>query len=115
MMFITVMTLYLPIALSFGFVNLSTLYLTCVYTCCCRCLQENWRGEIEQCLSKLTTDGIPNDSELIHQREEELKHAQDVRALYEQKLNTADKLYRELKSCKMQLDAKELELQRLVL
>ena len=76
--------------------------------------QENWRGEIEAWLSKLTSDGIPNDSELIHRREEELKHAQDVRLMYEQKLRTADVLYRELKSCKMQLDAKELELQRCV-
>lgn len=75
--------------------------------------QENWRGEIEQCLSKLTTEGIPpHDSELVHKREEELRHAQDVRLLYEQRLHTADRLYRELKSCKMQLDAKELELQR---
>ena len=32
--------------------------------------------------------------------------------MYEQKLQTADKLYKELKSCKNQLDAKELELQR---
>lgn len=74
--------------------------------------QENWRGEIEACLSKLTREGIPHDSELVHQREEELKHAQDVRLLYEQKLSTADRLYKDLKSCKMQLDAKELELQR---
>lgn len=63
-------------------------------------------------MSKLSSDGIPNDSELLHQREEELKHAQDVRLLYEQKLQTADRLYKELKSCKMQLEAKELELQR---
>ena len=54
----------------------------------------------------------PNDSELIQQREEELKHAQDVRVVYEQKLQTADKLYKELKSCKSQLDVKELELTR---
>ena len=42
-------------------------------------LQESWRGEIEECLSKLRIGGIPpNDSELIQQREEELKHAQDI-------------------------------------
>ena len=77
------------------------------------CLQESWRGEIEECLSKLRIEGIPpNNSELIQQREEELKHAQDIRVMYEQKLQTADKLYKELKSCKSQLDAKELELTR---
>jgi hypothetical protein len=76
-------------------------------------LQENWRGEIESCLRKLTTEGIPpHDAELVHQREEELRHAQDVRVLYEQRLHTADTLYKDLKSAKMQLDAKELELQR---
>lgn len=58
--------------------------------------------------------GIPNDSELLHKREEELKHAQDVRELYEEKLQTADKLYNDLKSCKSHLEAKEMELQRLV-
>ncbi len=67
---------------------------------------------MEACLSKLTREGIPRDSELLHRREEELKHAQDVRVLYEQRLHTADKLYKELKSCKMQLEAKELQLQR---
>ena len=50
----------------------------------------------------------------MHQREEELKHAQDVRLLYEQRLSTADQLYKELKSAKMQLDAREMELQRFV-
>lgn len=74
-------------------------------------MQEDWRGEIEQCLSKLRIDGIP-DPELVHQREEELRHAQDVRLMYEQRLKTADTLFKQLKSCKSNLEAKELQLQR---
>ena len=62
-------------------------------------------------MSKLRTDGIP-DPELVHQREEELRHAQDVRLMYEQRLKTADDLFKQLKSCKSSLEAKELQLQR---
>ena len=55
-------------------------------------LQESWRGEIEECLSKLRIKGTPpNNSELIQQREEELKHAQDIRVMYEQKLTSSTK------------------------
>lgn len=64
------------------------------------------------CLGKLREDGIPNDSDLLNKREEELKHAQDVRLLYEQKLQTAEKLYKDLRSCKNHLEAREMELQR---
>lgn len=67
---------------------------------------------MEERLRQLSSDGIPHDSELIHQREEELRHAQDIRLMYEQKLQTADRLYKELRSCKIQLEAKEMELQR---
>ena len=74
-------------------------------------MQEDWRGEIEQHLSKLRTDKIP-DPEMIHQREEELRHAQDVRVMYEQRLKTADHLFKQLRSCKSNLAAKELQLQR---
>ena len=62
-------------------------------------------------MSKLRTDGIP-DPELVHRREEELRHAQDVRSVYEQRLKTADSLFKELRACKSNLEAKELQLQR---
>jgi len=69
---------------------------------------------VEKCLGKLREDGIPNDTNLLSKREEELRHAQDVRVLYEQKLKTAEQLYKDLRSCKNQLEAKEMELQRFV-
>ena len=69
---------------------------------------------MEQCLERLRMEGIPNDSELLHKREVEIRHAQDVREQYEQKLQTADKLFKDLKSCKNHLDAKKKELQRQV-
>ena len=66
-------------------------------------------------MSRMREDGIPtNNAELIHQREEELRHAQDVRELYEQKLDHANQLYRELSSCRRHLDSKELKLHRYV-
>ena len=80
----------------------------------CLVLQESWREEVEKCLGKLREDGIPNDTVLLSKREEELRHVQDVRVLYEQKLQTAEKLYKDLKSCKNHLEAREMELQRLV-
>ena len=74
--------------------------------------QENWRSEIDCYLSKYRTDGIPSDFDLIHRREEELKHAQDVRVVYESKLQVTNQLYKDLRTCRNHLDARELELQR---
>ena len=40
------------------------------------------------------------------------RHAQDVRQMYEQRLEHADLLYHELNNCKRHLDSRELELKR---
>ena len=76
--------------------------------------QEQWRVEINDNLSKLRSDGIPTDFDLIHRREEELKHAQDVRSVYEDRLQSANKLYNDLRTCQSHLDSRELELKRCV-
>ncbi|CDW51891.1 Pkinase Tyr domain containing protein [Trichuris trichiura] len=49
---------------------------------------------------------------LISRRKDELRHAQDVRELYEQKLRRANNLYSELSQCMMQLEQRERELLR---
>ncbi|KAL1457206.1 hypothetical protein WDU94_001861 [Cyamophila willieti] len=50
------------------------------------------------------------EDDLIRKRENELKHAQDVREHYERKLERANQLYLELKAVLMHLDQREKEL-----
>ena len=41
-----------------------------------------------------------------------MKHAQDIRVVYEERLTAANRLYKDLRTCQNHLDAKEMELQR---
>jgi len=50
------------------------------------------------------------EEDLIQKRKEELKHATDIRELYEQKLEKANNLYFELSTVLLQLDQREHEL-----
>lgn len=50
------------------------------------------------------------EDDLIRKRENELKHAQDVREHYERKLERANQLYLELSAVLMHLDQREKEL-----
>ena len=50
------------------------------------------------------------EDDLIQKRKEELKHATDIRELYEQKLEKANNLYFELSTVLVQLDQREREL-----
>jgi hypothetical protein len=52
------------------------------------------------------------DEEMVRRREEELRQVQDVRALYERKLETTQQLYNELSMCMEQLEVKQKELDR---
>lgn len=74
-----------------------------------------WRKEIND---KLNVKEIENsnvkiyniEDDLIQKRKEELKHATDIRELYEQKLEKANNLYLELNTVLLQLDEREREL-----
>ena len=53
------------------------------------------------------------EEDLIQKRKEELKHATDIRELYEKKLEKANNLYFELNSVLLQLDERERDLVKL--
>ncbi|KFM75749.1 Mitogen-activated protein kinase kinase kinase 12, partial [Stegodyphus mimosarum] len=50
------------------------------------------------------------EEDLVKQRREELRHAQDIREHYERKLERANNLYMELATCLLQLEQREREL-----
>lgn len=54
------------------------------------------------------------EEDLVKQRREELRHAQDIREHYERKLERANNLYMELATCLLQLEQRERELVQLV-
>lgn len=59
-----------------------------------------------------TSMNFTSEEELIRRRKDELRHAQDVREMYEQKLSRANNLYSELNQCMMQLQQREREMLR---
>jgi hypothetical protein len=77
--------------------------------------QLSWQEEIREQFVKMKTDGTHLqrlDEEMVRRREEELRQVQDVRALYERKLETTQQLYNELSMCMEQLEVKQKELDR---
>merc|ERR1719198_2958702 len=66
--------------------------------------QKDWKREVKQEMAQL--EAYPDaanaklrvDDLLRRRREQELKHAEDVRRLYEERLNTASTLLAELKA-----------------
>jgi hypothetical protein len=52
------------------------------------------------------------EDDLIQKRKEELKHASEIRELYEKKLEKANNLYMELNAVLLQLDEREKELNK---
>ncbi|XP_070570180.1 mitogen-activated protein kinase kinase kinase 13-like isoform X1 [Ptychodera flava] len=78
-------------------------------------LQVDWREEIKRTFEKMKSEGSHLqrlDEDLIRKRQEELKHAQDIREHYERKLERANNLYMELSSCMLQLEKRERDLLR---
>ena len=75
--------------------------------------QQCWKAEVWEYNEKMRCEGssIPlADEALIKRRKEELKHAQDVRELYERKLERTNNLYLELSSVLLQVEQREKEL-----
>lgn len=75
--------------------------------------QGNWRREIEEYMQNFQDEDnrIPLvEEDLVKQRREELRHAQDIREHYERKLERANSLYMELATCLLQLEQRERDL-----
>eukprot|EP01135_Chromosphaera_perkinsii_P007588 Nk52_evm44s914 gene=Nk52_evmTU44s914 len=72
--------------------------------------QNTWRREIDSKYAEIKSREISfreRDHELIKKREEELKHAADIRTHFEQRLEWAEDLYRELAVYEAELKCKE--------
>ncbi len=77
--------------------------------------QNKWRQMINQNAHDdvMTTEHIlVNEQDLIDKRNEELRHASDIRELYERKLERTNDLYFELSTILLQLDVREKEISR---
>ena len=77
--------------------------------------QQSWKAEVWEYNEKMRCEGssIPlADEALVKKRKEELKHAQDVRELYERKLERTNNLYIELSAVLLQIEQREQELTR---
>merc|ERR1719219_1803563 len=75
--------------------------------------QQSWKAEVWEYNEKMRCEGssIPlADDALVKKRKNELKHAQDVRELYERKLERTNNLYLELSSVLLQIEQREREL-----
>ncbi|XP_058466561.1 mitogen-activated protein kinase kinase kinase 9 isoform X2 [Malaya genurostris] len=75
--------------------------------------QKSWREEIRSHMQKLTTNGMniqKYEQELIKKRKDEWKHAQDIRLVYERKLERANTMYMQLSAVWVQLQQKEREI-----
>lgn len=75
--------------------------------------QKTWQVEIREQLQTSINNGTQiheHEQDLIRKRQEEWKHAKDVRAIYERKLQRTNDLYNELSSCFAQLEEREREI-----
>ena len=75
--------------------------------------QQSWKVEVMEHNEKMKCEesSIPGQDEaMIKKRQEELQHAQDVRELYERKLERTNNLYLELSSVLLQIEQREREL-----
>lgn len=78
-------------------------------------LQAEWRIDIARQLEIIQVEGsnYPKiEEDLIRRRKDELRHAQDIRKLYEQKLERTNKLYSELTNVMFQLEKREKDIMR---
>jgi len=76
--------------------------------------QQSWKQEVWEHNEKVKGEdnSICDQTLLIKQRKQELKHALDVKELYEKKLDKVNDLFMELNAWKLQLEEEERNLQR---
>ncbi|XP_050091502.1 mitogen-activated protein kinase kinase kinase 12 isoform X2 [Anopheles aquasalis] len=75
--------------------------------------QKSWREEIRSHMTKLTSNGMniqKYEQDLIQKRKDEWKHAQDIRMMYERRLERTNTLYLQLSAYYLQLEQKEREI-----
>ncbi len=81
--------------------------------------QKTWRNEINDHMKscgKASWDSGNNtniqkyEQDLIRKRQDELKHAKDIRSIYERKLERTNNLYVELSACFLHLEEREKEI-----
>lgn len=72
--------------------------------------QQSWKEEIRVHLKQMQTNTSTTprfEADLIRRREDELRHAQDIREHYERKLERTNNLYLELSAVLLQLEQRE--------
>merc|ERR1719410_3360454 len=77
--------------------------------------QQSWKVEVMEYNEKMKCEesSIPvQDEAMIKKRQEELQHAQDVKELYEKKLERTTNLYLELNAAMLRIEQRELEIGR---
>lgn len=75
--------------------------------------QKTWQTEIREKLQTSINNSTKiheHEQDLIRKRQEEWKHAKDVRLIYERKLQRTNDLYNELSVCFAQLEEREREI-----
>jgi mitogen-activated protein kinase kinase kinase 13 len=75
--------------------------------------QKTWQKEVVEKLQTVannSTNVYEFEKDLIRKRQDEWKHAKDVRLIYERKLERTNILYQELSACFVQLEEREREI-----
>ncbi|KAH8323964.1 hypothetical protein KR074_002270 [Drosophila pseudoananassae] len=75
--------------------------------------QKSWKEEVRSHLKEITQNGTSihkYEQDLIKRRTAEWQHAQDIRMVYEKKLQITNELFLELSECMTQLQEKEKEI-----
>ncbi|XP_066592561.1 mitogen-activated protein kinase kinase kinase 13 isoform X2 [Prorops nasuta] len=72
--------------------------------------QQSWKKEIRVHMKQMQTNSCSSprfEADLIRRRQDELRHAQDIREHYERKLERTNNLYMELSAVLLQLEQRE--------
>ncbi|KAL0279827.1 UNVERIFIED_CONTAM: hypothetical protein PYX00_001306 [Menopon gallinae] len=76
--------------------------------------QKSWKKEVVNHMQHMKVSGGDLkriEADLIRKRKDELKHAQDIRCLFERKMERANHLYLELSTVMLRLEEREREIQ----
>ena len=77
--------------------------------------QQSWKVEVMEYNERMKCEesSIPvHDEAMIKKRQEELQHAQDVRELYQKKLERTTNLYLELNATMLRIEQRELDIKK---
>ncbi|XP_032455007.1 mitogen-activated protein kinase kinase kinase 13 isoform X1 [Nasonia vitripennis] len=77
--------------------------------------QQTWKEEIREHMKQIQSDNSSSprfEADLIRRREDELRHAQDIREHYERKLERTNNLYMELSAVLLQLEQRERDVMK---